>query len=158
MSSNIPPRTVSQRVHLTMAASTWNQLEARVPPAKGGPGRRSEIVSRDLSRLYELYALALAEFPLTRAEAVILAEALREHQHVEAGAVLQTVPRLVLELGRKRGNKTAMRLAEHLLRADRLTLLALADAVSRLWLAASRGEGEPGDLGDLAQWYFTIEE
>jgi|GEM_PF-1448512 len=137
---------------ITVPPALADEITAR---AKGGR-ERSTTIARDLSRLYELYKLALREIPLTTGEACLICDVLNGTlMDVSSAAFLwaEVEDGIRLDgLGTK-WNVDGAALVQRLKNLDRLTCLALVDAAERFWA---------GDLTEDArtavQRYFYIRD
>ncbi|NPV72156.1 MAG: hypothetical protein HPY55_16240 [Firmicutes bacterium] len=115
-------------VHVTVTPELAREIDSRGP--------RSEVIRRDLERLYRLYRYAIRQVSLSPEEACLIVDALN-------GALMDadSAPMLWAEvedgirlegLDAKWG-VDGQALIEKLRALDRLTCLALVDAAERFW-------------------------
>lgn len=147
---------LSERKHVMFSPELWPRLESRTPGRQGGPGLRSAVLNDDLTALYDLYDIALREFPVSIGEARLLVDAL-DGTHMDAYRIVGLPDRVSSacyadDLGAKHGVDVDQFIG-HLRQADRLTLLAINDAVRRYHVAGPSDEERDAVLRSL----FVIE-
>lgn len=117
-------------------------------------GEFSDVVRRDLDRLYTLYRRALARVELTENEAWLVADAMN-------GTLMDatTAPFLwasvedTIQLNKldKKWNVDGAKLVEKLRRLSDIEALAIVDAAERFWVGNMRGED-----GDVKKYFGVL--